>query len=35
MQVVDASRDLLDADRAELDLVEPASGLIRLDPRIR
>ncbi|HET9345002.1 MAG TPA: GAF domain-containing protein [Candidatus Limnocylindrales bacterium] len=29
MQVVEASRDLLDADRAELDLVEPGSGLIR------
>ena len=29
-QVVDASRDLLDADRAELDLIEPDTGLVRL-----
>ncbi|MFL5775116.1 MAG: GAF domain-containing protein [Chloroflexota bacterium] len=29
MQVVDASRDLLDADRAQLDLVQPETGLLR------
>jgi PAS domain S-box-containing protein len=29
-QVVDASRDLLDAERAELDLIEPDTGLVRL-----